>query len=138
MTDDDTSATIIPTYFTGDILFYMQIANPVTSATPAYDGFWHLAKTSIDMDAALKPLTTIHDHITISPAPVDLVPASDGGLELDSANVDCTGDTSQWSYDTTGTEGTQLCLTEWTIGKTGRACVQVEAYFKRPLLAETT
>lgn len=135
--DDDTSATIIPSYFTGDILFYMQIANPVTSATPAYDGFWHLAKTSIDMDAALKPLTTIHDHITTSPAlePVDLVPASDGGLELDSANGDCTGDTSQWSYDNTET---QLCLTEWTIGITGRACVQVEAYFKRPLLAETT
>lgn len=44
-TDDVTGASDVPQsdYHTGSILFHMQIKNPVSTATPEYDGFWTLA-----------------------------------------------------------------------------------------------
>ena len=41
-TADETSGTPQTNYYTGSTLFHMQIANPVSSSTPSYDGFWTL------------------------------------------------------------------------------------------------
>ena len=85
----------------------MSFANPVSGGTPSYDGFWTLVEPTIDFSSTLttSSLTFTHDPTAVA-YPYDLTPASEYDTTVDSG---CTGDASQWAYDTS--LATQKCLT---------------------------
>ena len=73
----------------------MQFQNPVTTATPQYDGFWTLAFPTVTnpvaSDTAIK---YEHDDATVGNTsgnriakPFDLMPASDYDLTLDTTDT---------------------------------------------------
>jgi hypothetical protein len=93
--DNVTGGTVQDPYNPSDTLYHMQIANPISSGTPTYDGFWTLMKTKYN-DSVSTKLVSYHDDNSGGTAgaagsPNDLVPASDYDLGLDSAQTsDCT------------------------------------------------
>ena len=64
----------------------MEIVNPVSGATPAWDGFWHLATPQVTPVSADRPTILIENRAT---EPYDLQPASSYDITPDSG--DCTG-----------------------------------------------
>lgn len=88
--DNVTGGAIQDPYNPSDTLYHMQIANPISSGTPTYDGFWTLMKTLYNDSIDVK-LKSYHDLNTggtsgAVTAPYDLVPASDYDTTLDSSN----------------------------------------------------
>lgn len=126
-TDGNANTAYSPIDYADDnILFQLQIDNPITSgdaATPARDGLYAIARAELKWTEATadsvttrtytpewtwNPITISNADVTISDTavPVDLAPTADYGIETDNETVeDATADTpvypctnDQWTY----------------------------------------
>ena len=130
-----------------DIIFHIQFANPVSTDTPSYDGFYGVARHSITHSAAdtTPTLTLSWDTNHVGTTTLDLNPQSDYDLTTDAAQwaVDsgvtnaCAGTHSGnsgaeiWSLVDASDGADKMCTETWNIGSDAAACVVVTGFMKR-------
>ena len=121
-----------PAYANSDIVFHMQFANPVTSATPTYDGFHFVATTTITWTDGSNPTGSIAWDTTADTVQ-DLVPTGDYDKTLDTGG--CTSGQAGQYEQVTHPDG-NMCTEFWNIGEEGYACVKVDGRIKRTMAAQ--
>ena len=125
-----------------EYIFHMQIANPVASASPDYDGFYAIAGQTITFaDDGSNPSSIVTWVGADATGAVDLAPQSDFDLTTDldqlgdGANCDGTVtsiSSSSGTWTVTDPSGTNnMCTEFWNIGEEAGACVIVTGYMKR-------
>ena len=80
------AATAIADVGDSDIIFHMQVTNPVSTATPTYDGVYAAMTHVVTFDGATNPTFAMAWHANIVD---DLTPAADGDMDL---TLDTTAD----------------------------------------------
>ena len=113
-----------------DIIFHMQITNPVSSATVTYDGFYTAATHEITFDGSTNPTIGMSYHTGLL---VDLTPAADGDMDvtLDTA-TDAGCDNTLWTQEVVAGYS-PACTETWNVGEQGAACVQYRLLLTRTL-----
>lgn len=69
----------------------MELVNPVSGATPAWDGFWHLVTPQVVITADVDVRPTIKMSNPSTTDPYDLTPQSSYDITPDEDSVSCTG-----------------------------------------------